>query len=65
MWNKSALVQHVTTERRKWGDHLPEGAAGHLELGILGNKTAAQTFPVLYFERQDIKVKNASYPVLS
>ena len=46
VWNKSALVQHVTTERRKWGDHLPEGAAGHLELGILGNKTAAQTFPV-------------------
>lgn len=33
--NKSALVQHVTTEKRKWGDRLPEGAAGHLSVGTL------------------------------
>ena len=30
VWNKSALVWHVTTEARKWGDHLPEVPAGHL-----------------------------------
>ena len=54
VWNKSALVQHVTTEKRKWGDRLPEGAAGHLSVGreslegILGNKTAAPTFPCSY-----------------
>ena len=28
VWNKSALVQHVTTEKRKWGGSLAGRSSG-------------------------------------